>query len=375
MKVLSVIKAFEGKPINAVGAAWAGCILNNELIRSPEIDKLGVMTNVEDCEYFDPRIRVHKITTNPRKDNKEIIEKAIDIYNEYGYDIIHLHVGSLGIIKWIAELVPDNVNLVYTLHTPTMLGRSSVVYGPYGKLMNNKKNLKIVGPSNYMQKVWHEFTGDYSDIGNLYTAYNGISNSFRTVPLVPVSNRNGMAIMCGRITPMKRVYNALQVVKEYKIPTIYIGDNFEIKNSKPDDYYDMCKDILSNCSNIAWIKHLDNYEVLKLMSESSCLITMSDQESFGLTVAEAVSVGTPVIYSTGGAIEEVLGYDNVGIRLEFVPKTTWHTRGKLILDAFSKIVSDKVIFDPNKLRNYVADRYTLPRMANRYIEIYKEFNK
>lgn len=365
MKVLSVMKPYD-KPLNAVGASWAGCMLNNELINHPEIEELAVVTNLPDYSPIDPRIDIFEVETNPRKENRELLEKTIDIYHRYNYDVVHLHIGSLGIIKWIAELVPDDVNLVYTLHTPTMLGRSSVIYGKYGKLMNNKPNLRIVGPSDYMQEVWHEFSDDPNEISNLHTVYNGVA--FSGLDLVPSDKRNGKAIMCGRLTPMKRALEALQVARDYQIPTIYIGNNFDLKDGKPDYYFEMCKEILESCDNIEWIKHASNPEVLKMMSEATCLITMSNQESFGLTVAEAVSVGTPVIYTTGGAVEEVLGYGDVGTKLEFVYRSTWHTRGKLVREAFDNISNR---YDPQVLRDYFLSRYTLPRMAEGYIRIYQ----
>lgn len=365
MKVLSVMKPYD-KPLNAVGASWAGCMLNNELINHPEIEELAVVTNLRDYSPIDRRIDIFEVETNPRKENRELMEKTLQIYREEGYDLIHLHIGSLGIIRWIAELVPSNVNLVYTLHTPTMLGRSSVIYGADGLKLNNLNNIRIVGPSNYMQWVWHEFTKHPEPISNLFTAYNGVA--FSGIDLVPADKRNGKAIMCGRITPMKRVLDALRVVRDYQIPTIYIGDNFDLKDGKPDYYFDMCKEILESCDNIEWIRHASNSEVLKMMSEATCLITVSDQESFGLTVAEAVSVGTPVIYTTGGAVEEVLGYGNVGTKVEFPYRSAWSTRGKLIKAAFDAIPNQ---FDPQDLRDYFLERYTLSKMAERYIEIYQ----
>ena len=365
MKILSIIKPYD-KPINAVGASWSGCLLNNELINYDDIEELAIVTNLPDYSPIDNRIDIFEIEVNPRKANKEIIMKAIDIYRRYNYDIIHLHVGSVGIIKWISELIPDDIKLVYTLHTSTILGRSSVIYGDYGKSMNNKSNIRIVGPSNYMQDIWHKFSHDNDEIANLSTVYNGIISNKRE--LISSANRNGRMLMVGRITPVKRSLEALQIARDYKIPFIYVGSSFDLKNHKPDTYFEMCKEILETCDNIEWIPHLDNIEVLKLMSESTCLLSISEQESFGLTAVEALSVGTPVIYSAGNAVEEILSYQDVGKKLEFVPRTTWHTRGRIVKEAFDNII-DK--YNPNLLRDYYLSRYTLSNMAKGYLKIYK----
>ena len=186
-------------------------------------------------------------------------------------------------------------------------------------------------------------------------------------------------IACPKITSNIKIpfiesrYNNLilayfYLITYYKIPFIYVGSSFDLKNHKPDTYFEMCKERLETCDNIEWIPHLDNIEVLKLMSESTCLLSISEQESFGLTAVEALSVGTPVIYSAGNAVEEILSYQDVGKKLEFVPRTTWHTLGKLVKEAFDNII-DK--YNPNLLRDYYLSRYTLSNMAKGYIKIYK----
>ena len=55
-------------------------------------------------------------------------------------------------------------------------------------------------------------------------------------------------------------------------------------------------------------------------------------------------------------------------KLEFVYRSTWHTRGKLVREAFDNISNR---YDPQALRDYFLSRYTLPRMAEGYIRVYQ----
>ena len=84
MRILSIIKPFD-KPINAVGASWSGCLLNNELINYDDIEELAVVTNLPDYSPIDNRIDIFEIEVNPRKANKEILGIKNMLVDRYGF--------------------------------------------------------------------------------------------------------------------------------------------------------------------------------------------------------------------------------------------------------------------------------------------------
>ena len=363
MKVLHVISPSLDDGVEIVGACWSAIMLCNEMANSTEVE-VGLATKLSGYSMIDDRINIHEIEVKKSRINKDIITEALKVYSEYNYDVMHVHVHSLSVIKWMQVLVPDEVNVVYTLHTPTMLGRSSLEYGPYGKLISNKSNFLISAPSNHMQNIWKEFIGEKDmEIRNLVTVYNG--TNYDKLPILKPHDREGYVVVCCRVDPMKRVLETLRELNRHNIKTIFIGDFWT--TSKSNWYSDEVRSILDSSDCIEWKPRLSNKEVKDVMRRAKCLVTLSDQESFGLTTAEAISVGTPVIYSTGGAVEEVMENGVTGLKLLFPYRSAWTTRGKILATAVNKILSGEKVFDPDKLVSFYESHYTIKRMSDNYI--------
>ena len=369
MKVLHVVSPGIDGGESIVGACWSAIMLANSMVGSPYIDHLGIATKLSSYELLDPRIDVHEIEVKPSRINKDIIVESLKIYETHKYDVMHIHVHSLSVIKWIDLLLPETVNIVYTLHTPTMLGRSSVEYGPHGLSLSKKKNVIIAAPSDYMQRVWSEFCGGVippEEQSNLVTVYNG--TNYDKVDIVPYENREDYVVVCCRVDPMKRILETLRALAEYQIPTVYIGDFWT--TSKSDYYSDEVKSIIESTDTIKWIPRLSNKEVKDYIRKSKALVTLSNQESFGLTTAEAISVGTPVLYSTGGAVEEVMEDGVTGIKVEFPYRSTWKTRNKLVNESYLKLTSTN--WNPNDLVSFYESHYTIDLMVRNYIDQYSK---
>lgn len=63
--------------------------------------------------------------------------------------------------------------------------------------------------------------------------------------------------------------------------------------------------------NIEFIGSIDNSEMPSWLQRSKAYVQISDTETFGVSIAEAMSCGTPIVVSKRGAIPEVVG--NCGI--------------------------------------------------------------
>jgi glycosyltransferase involved in cell wall biosynthesis len=59
--------------------------------------------------------------------------------------------------------------------------------------------------------------------------------------------------------------------------------------------------------NVEIMSLVENSEVPRIMSEAIAYVQVSDTETFGLAVVEAMSCGAPVVVSSRGAIPEVVG--------------------------------------------------------------------
>lgn len=66
--------------------------------------------------------------------------------------------------------------------------------------------------------------------------------------------------------------------------------------------------------NIEFVRNIDNSQVPQWLQRSKVYVQISDTETFGVSIAEAMSCGTPVVVSRRGAIPEVVG--NCGIYVD-----------------------------------------------------------
>lgn len=377
MKVLHVISPSIAGSIESVGASWSAIMLCNEMVHDSRVTKLGIATKLDDYSKVDKNIEVHEIEVKPRRINKDIVEEAIKVYDEHGYEVMHVHVHSLSVIKWLAKLIPDYMKVVFTLHTPTMLGRSSVEYGEYGYRITNKDNFQIVAPSNYMKTIWCKFIGEkleLSEMTNVSTVYNGTTSE--KLETVPQSEREDYFFVCCRIDAMKRVLETLRALDKLGQKTIFVGNSWRNKDKdKVDLYADQVVELIEKSKYIIWIKKASNTLVKEYMRYAKALVTFSNQESFGLTASESLSVGTPIVYCEGGALEEVLSVGKTGIKIKFPYRSTWNTREKLVKVALDDISSGKFTYNPMELVKLYEDNYTINKMSNGYLDCYKKLVK
>lgn len=88
----------------------------------------------------------------------------------------------------------------------------------------------------------------------------------------------------------------------------------KVVHSEADtDALNELREAVADCSNISLVtEHLSDSEAIALIASADCLVSLHRSEGFGLTVAEAMSVGTPSIitgwsapveFSKGAAVE------------------------------------------------------------------------
>jgi len=81
--------------------------------------------------------------------------------------------------------------------------------------------------------------------------------------------------------------------------------------------YKQLQHIVSNLhitENIEFIGHIDNSQIPKYLQKSKIYVQISECETFGIAIAEAMSCGIPVVTSKQAAIPEIVG--NCGIYVD-----------------------------------------------------------
>lgn len=123
----------------------------------------------------------------------------------------------------------------------------------------------------------------------------------------------------------------------------------------------------SNYSNIIFIDHIEDKKLLACYySQADILLSLSKSETFGMTCAEALCCGTPVVGFRSGGPESIV-----------LPEYSYFTRYGDIndLEKHMHIISDKCKFQKNKISVDARQTYDSNRMATEYLKLYRKIYK
>ena len=121
----------------------------------------------------------------------------------------------------------------------------------------------------------------------------------------------------------------------------------------PNDY--KYKD---NLVNLGYIR--DQKLLSKYYSASDKTLLLSKKETFSLPVAESLCSGTPVVGFYSGGPETIA-----------IPKySDFCEYGDI--DTLVKLINQEKVFDRKKISEEARDKYSIERMANSYLDVYKE---
>ena len=158
----------------------------------------------------------------------------------------------------------------------------------------------------------------------------------------------------GRIHPDKGTYDAIQIAKQNKMQLIIAGI---IQN---ESYYKEKVEPYINNDDIIFAGHADAEKRNELLGNASALLhPIYFNEPFGLSVAEAMFCGTPVIAYNRGSMPELIK-DNVS--------------GFLVNNKDEASEAVKKIKDINRkdCYDYATSAFSYEKMIDSYIGIYKK---
>jgi glycosyltransferase involved in cell wall biosynthesis len=145
------------------------------------------------------------------------------------------------------------------------------------------------------------------------------------------------------------------------------NQKFVIIGKKGDDYpriLSIVKD-LSLQDNIVFIDEIVNSEVLTIVQKSKLYVQISDTETFGLAIAEAMSCEVPVLVSRCGAIPEIVGDHGIYVDHNSIESVA------LGIINFIKLDSTRKAEIGYNLRNQIIDNFTYKKRKDKLIEIIK----
>lgn len=181
------------------------------------------------------------------------------------------------------------------------------------------------------------------------TIYHGIdSRKFKFI-----REKENYLLYYGRIHPDKGTREAIEIAKLSGYPLIIAG-------LIQDERY-FLNEIASQIDekNVIYMGNVDQKEGNLLLGRAKALLhPILFDEPFGLSVAEAMMSGTPVIAFARGSMPELIQHGNTGYLVDN------------ILEAVLAVGQLEQI-DPFYCRAYAEEKFSIDTMISQYIEVYE----
>ena len=125
-------------------------------------------------------------------------------------------------------------------------------------------------------------------------------------------------------------------------------------------------DLTTQSPNIQFLGEVSDEEKMELMVGAKAFVFASEDEDFGITPVEAMSVGTPVIaYRSGGVVESIVDPSTSSGRF-----ATGMFFDELTVESLSKAIKE---FEEMKFNREKIAKYAQKFSKERFIEEIKEF--
>lgn len=229
--------------------------------------------------------------------------------------------------------------LIDTPMVTTIHGFSSQQIIPVYKKYNS--NTHYVSISNSDRSV---------ELDYISTVYNGINSTDFTFNEKPAN----YLLFFGRIHPHKGTYESIQIAKKANMKLIISGliQDEAYFNEKVKPYI--------NDKDIVYVGNSGPRERDKLLGEALALLhPISFDEPFGLSVAEAMFCGTPVVAFNRGSMPELIEDNKTGYLVNSISDA---------VDAVNKINS----IDRKYCQQWALSNFSLDKMTEGYLNTYNQ---
>jgi glycosyltransferase involved in cell wall biosynthesis len=174
---------------------------------------------------------------------------------------------------------------------------------------------------HHYRKTWTELVDQYYALtefsrgkfieGGLPATKISVKPNFIDPPPQPGGGGAGYVVFVGRLSPEKGIGVLLEAWKQLDLPL-----NLRIVGDGP--LRETVRTAAQQDARIDWLGQRTPDEVLTILGEALCLVAPSLwYEGFPRTILESLAMGTPVIASRLGSMEEIIQHNSTG--LHFTP--------------------------------------------------------
>ena len=266
------------------------------------------------------------------------IAHAYERAKALGLDILHNHVGCFGVPPARLSSVP----VVTTLHGSAAESGSRTLYTAY-------REQAYVSISNAERRL-------APDLNYLATVYNGIAvDTFDTAPA------KDYLIVIGRMSPDKGIHLAIEVAQQSGRRLVLAG----IVPRENQAYFAERIQPHLKAGAVEFIGPVDHAQKSHWLARAyASLHLVTYEEAFGLTMAESMACGTPVVAVKRGSVPEVVADGSTGVILSAGSEAAIVEEAVAALPGIGQL-------DRAYIRAYTRQHFDTERMVEGYEQVYQ----
>jgi glycosyltransferase involved in cell wall biosynthesis len=262
------------------------------------------------------------------------INKALREITTGGYDIVNNH------LNWNGMLALDSIidcNHVTTLHG----------FEPHSlHVFNRYKDRKYISISDAERN-------EAPDLNYVGTIYNPIDFEFHEL----VETKKDYLFIAARIFRGKGFHNAIKLAKATGTKLIMAGRIID------QEYFDTEMAPHIDGDQIQYLGMVSQEEMKRLSGEAKAYISLLEwEEPFGLSVAEAIACGTPIIANKRGSMPELVKDGVSGLLVDTVEEA---------IQRFNEVNT----IDSKLCREHGRNLFSAEKVASEYIKLFQKLLK
>lgn len=321
-----------------------------------------------------PNITVHQVDVNqysvfqyPPYDIT-LATKIAEVINLYDLDVLHMHYAVPHAICGILarQIARKDVKIVTTLHGTdiTVLGYDSTLKEAIKFGIEDSDVVTSV--SNSLTEETYEIVGPKKEIQTVYNFINEADFTNKSNPELRacygISEEEKVIVHVSNFRKVKRIQDILKTFKAVSeridSKLLLIGDGPELSNMR------RCAEQLSISDKVLFLGKQE--QVAPLYQMADLFLLMSEKESFGLVLLEAMHSGVVCIGTTAGGIKEVIKHEETGY---IVDVGDTQAAAEYALD----LLTDDILYERFQ-KNMIDDinsRFSSEHITNQYEAIYR----
>lgn len=313
--------------------------------------------------FFEPERKINAEKTLTKIAYLKYVTVLKKIIKHFQPDILHAHYAtSYGFVGALSGFHPFIISSwgtdVMKFPNKNFIAKSILSY-------NFKKADLLCATSNTIK----EYIGHVSDKPVSVIPFGINLNDFKPKKVQSLFQENDFVL--GSIKTLETLYNIDVLIKAFarllpKYPNLkllIIGEG-----SDQDNLKELCE-TLGVYEKTIFTGRIPFSEVSNYYNMIDVLVNISEYESFGVSVVEAMACEKPVIVTNVGGLREVVKDDSVGLKVNVGDVNGTAT-------AIERLILDKTLYDKIKInaRKHVIETYNWEDNLKQMIEVYSKLN-